>query len=166
MLHKPLFKLVLVFLLTLPLFGAPNLRKIWNNMTDRQRASIYHSYITGKPYDIGYTLAAINWQESVGGLYQISTDHHDFGVYHINIIWYLKENRIKNTMWTRSKYSTLIITHPNYSELYVISKIMGLLRANDNNFFKTWWRYNGSETYAVHILRKVVFLKKVFKLRY
>jgi len=161
-----MLKIYIMLLLTAQLFSATDLKKVWNNMYQEQRESIYQSYEAGVDYNLGYTLAAINWQESVGGVYQISMDYHDFGIYHINIKWYLRGEKIKDTMWNRSKYSTFILTHPKVSEIYVISKLQNILRSNGNNFYKTWWKYNGSKVYAKDIHDKVIFLKKVFKLKY
>jgi len=131
----------------------------WKAMSTEEKNSIIKSYVAGLPYNLQLTLAAINWQESMGGRWQISTDHNDVGIYHVNLHWYFKEMKIKDTIWNRSKYTTMLITKPKVCEIYVISKLQNLLLANNNNYYKTWWRYNGSEEYAKHILEKVHFLQ-------
>jgi len=139
------------------------LEKSWTNMSKVQRDSIRKSYTSGLDYSLGYTLAAINWQESVGGVYQISMDGNDYGIYHINIHWYLKAVHKKDTMWNRSKYATVLLTKPKYSEIYVISVLQNHLLSNGNNFYRTWWRYNGAKKYADAIRKKVIFLQKIIK---
>lgn len=155
--------LLMLLVITVTLFGdiKQDLAKDWEILSVKEKESILKSFETGEKYNIGLTLAAINWQESNGGRYQISTDNKDFGLYHINLYWYFKEFKIPDNMWNRSKHATLLLTKPEVSEQYVISKINNLLSIHDGDKFKVWKSYNGSHNYAVDISEKVKFLKNV-----
>jgi len=140
---------------------ASDVKTEWNSLSTEERSVIMESYVIGNDYNLGLTLAAICWQESMGGRWQISTDGNDVGLYHINLHWYMKEFHIKDTIWNRSKYATLLITKPELSRVYVLAKLTNLARTNHNNWHKVWWRYNGSEEYALNIKDKVMYLKTI-----
>jgi len=159
-----MLKIIMLFMLLVNISYAVDAKQEklaleWKTMTAEEKNSIIKSYVAGLPYNLQLTLAAINWQESMGGRWQISTDHNDVGIYHVNLYWYFKEMKIKDTIWNRSKYTTILMTKPKVCEIYVISKLQNLLLANGNDYYKAWWRYNGNEEYAKHILEKVHFLK-------
>jgi len=136
-----------------------NLNKEWRALNENEKASILRSYLVGRKDNIGLTLAAINWQESCGGRWQVSTDHNDAGVYHINLHWYFKDLGIKDTAYNRSKYTTFIILHPKLAEKYVIAKLLNLRKIYNGNYHRIWWHYNGSKKYSHDILLKVRFIR-------
>ena len=154
-------KILLLVILMFSVLGAReiNLKKEWHGLSKDEKASILKSYLVGRKYDMGLTLAAINWQESYGGRWQVSIDHNDVGIYHINLHWYFKALGIKDTIYNRSKYTTFIILHPKLSEKYVIAKLLNLRKMYNYNYYKVWWHYNGSKKYATAILHKVRFIR-------
>lgn len=158
-----MFKIMIGLLLTISLHA--NLLEDWNTLTEHEKDTIVMAYHRGKVNDIGLTLGAICWQESVGGRYLISTDKNDYGFYHVNIHWYLKELHIKENMWSISKYSSILMTRPDIEEAYVVAKIKYLRKVYRDNWHKIWWHYNGSELYAYHIAEKVKFLSYITKTR-
>ena len=156
-------KLVLMALILISsLYGKSKLEYAWNRLTYEEQHLIYKSYKTGLEHDIGLSLAAINWQESVGGRYRISMDGNDVGIYHVNLYWYFKELNIENTMWNRSKYATILITKPKIEESYVIYKLLNL-KSIHKEWVDVWTAYNGSKEYSIKILNKVRFLRRKFK---
>ena len=159
-------KILLLVVLTFSILGARevSLKKKWYALSSDEKASIIKSYLAGRKYDLGLTLAAINWQESCGGRWQVSIDHNDAGIYHINLHWYFKSLGIKDTVYNRSKYTTFIILHPKLSEKYVIAKLLNLRKMYNGNYYRVWWHYNGSKKYANNILHKVRFIRHVLRL--
>ena len=156
-------KLVLMALILISsLYGKSKLEYAWSHLSTQERMCIFNSYRAGLKYDIGLTLAAINWQESVGGRYRISIDGNDVGIYHVNLYWYFKEFNIENTMWNRSKYATILITKPKIEEAYVITKLINL-KLIHKHWIDVWTAYNGSKEYSIKILNKVRFLRRKFK---
>jgi len=158
--------LLSMILLTVSVSASSRLSKEWRDMSQKEKGSILKSYTDGLEDNIGLTLAAINWQESRGGRWQISIDKNDYGIYHVNLNWYFKTLGIKDNPYNRSQYGTLFITDPDIPLQYVKTKIKGLLKRYHNNFYVMWRHYNGfskDKTYANAILKKVIFLRKVLK---
>lgn len=56
-----------------------------DEMTLDQKEVLLRSYHFGKPHGLGYTLAAIAWQESCAGEYKINFDDPSAGVFHTYI---------------------------------------------------------------------------------
>ena len=161
--HKVLIIIILVMIISLNLL-ASNMQQDWNNLSYNQRSTIAHSYSVGTRYDLGLTMAAIAWQESDGGRYQIG--NNDYGIYQINIRYYLKHFGIKDHYYNRSKYATLLITDPESSEAYVIDKLIYLRNRHNGSYLKVWKHYNGSNdkatAYSYRIRNRVRFLRTIF----
>lgn len=49
-----------------------------------QKSNLQRAYLAGQPYDYGYTLAAIAWQESSAGRFRLNLSSNDLGMYQIN----------------------------------------------------------------------------------
>jgi len=154
-------KFLIVVLYAISLYGQDyNLEKDWVGMSEKEKKAIAASFQMGAKYNLGYTLAAINWHESKGGRWRISADGNDVGYYHVNVYWYLKENGIRNSIWKRLEYKTLLITNQKLELDYVISMLVKLRKKYKNAWLKIWRDYNGSPVYAKDILNKVIFLRK------
>ena len=153
-------KIMVIILLAIGL-SANNIpiEKDWMMLSEKEKVSILRSFLVGRKYDLGLTMAAINWQESRGGRWQVSTDHSDVGIYHINLYWYFKNLGISDNIYNRSQYTTLLILYPELSEEYVIDKLTTLRKRYNDNFYKVWWRYNGAKAYASKIREKVKFIR-------
>ena len=161
--HKVLIIIILVITMSLNLF-ASTLKQDWNNLSHKQKSTIAHSYFVGKRYNLELTMAAIAWQESAGGRYQIG--NNDYGIYQINIKYYLEHFGIKDSYHNRSKYATLLIVNPETSEAYVIDKLIYLRNRHNGSYLKVWKHYNGSNdkatAYSYRIRDKVRFLRTIF----
>jgi len=130
----------------------------WLNMSDGEQLAIVNSYHKGKRYDIGYTLAAIAWVESRGGRWRIGTSTSDFGIYHVNIYWYLKELGVEDTIYNRSKYATRLLIRPDIEEEFVINKLVNLHKSN-KSWIIVWYKYNGSMEYVKKIIDRINYIK-------
>lgn len=117
-------------------------------MSPEERYTVFESYLAGREYGIGLTLAGICWKESRGGRWQIGLDGTGFGLYHIDVKWFLKRNGIDDTPYNRSKWGTIIMLNRQFSEQYVISFIQTLRKRYHDNWYKVWKAYNGSDEYA------------------
>lgn len=155
-------KVIIILLLMINIGFSSSLNKEWNNLSNEQKNIAYKIYAMGSKHDIGLTLTAIAWQESKFGKYRISVNYEDVGYYHINLYWFFKEMGIKDNMYNRSKYITILMTKPDIEEKFVINKIL-TLKSVYNSWYKVWWHYNGSKVYANNILKKVRYLRKKFK---
>jgi len=152
--------LIMTILIVITLH-AQSIEKDWLSLSHKEREVIMSSYYKGLQYNLGFSLAAICWHESLGGRWQLTVGEmsSDYGLYHINIYWYLKEIKVKDTMWNRSRYATILMTQPDVAETYVINKLQTLVKAYNGDYNKVWTAYNGSKVYANSIRVKVKFLQ-------
>ena len=130
----------------------------WLNMSEEEQLVIINSYYKGNYYNVGYTLAAIAWIESRGGRWRIGTSSSDYGIYHVNIHWYLKELGVKDTMYNRSKYATRIMIRPDIEEEFVINKLVKLHKQY-KSWRTVWYKYNGSKEYVQKIADRIKYIK-------
>lgn len=166
---KFVVKLFYMVAMSISLYGESTFTELqydWANMKPEERFSIYESYMVGKSKDIGYSLAAINWQESKGGRWLYSTDHSDYGVYHVNLTWYMRTMDIENTLYNRVEWGSKLIKNRALGESYAIGKLLGLVERFNGDYMKVWKAYNGSNEraakYAKEIRAKVRFLRAAF----
>lgn len=101
-------KIIIMSLLFVNLLGS-TVKQEWYNLTTAQKTVIKSAYQFGLKYNYGLTLAAITVIESSGGKYRISTDFADVGVTQVNLYWFMKNNGIKNTLYSRSEWTTKLI---------------------------------------------------------
>lgn len=162
------YKVVVALLVTTlaAFLNASTLDEDWGNLRPNERWTVYQSYLTGKPYGLGLTMAAIAWKESNGGRWLISADGNDYGLYHINIYWFLKSQNIADNTYNRLEWGTRLIVNGGMGEAYVISKLTTLVNRYNGDYMKVWKAYNGSgeaaDRYASDIRNRVRVLRKSF----
>lgn len=159
-----MLKFVMFLLLPIMLFGdIMSEQHDWYSLTQNERDTIIQGYLDAKQFDLGLTVAAIIWQESRGGKWLISTDHNDYGLYHINLYWYMKSMGIKNTIYNKSEVASILITDKMTSLSYVVAKLVIYRKRYHGNYMKVWEAYNGigerGKVYAKKISSKVSFLR-------
>ena len=134
-------------------------------MTEAQRSAILSDYYYGKKYNVGWTLASINWAESSGCKYQIYKQQ--YGCYHQHIIYYLLDYSLKDNRYTKSYYATKLVTDKEFARLTAVNKLLKLKMQ-----YRTWHRtigaYNGTSNlttnkYQRRIYKYMRFLKKIIK---
>lgn len=140
-----------------------------NNNFDSQQINILKkSFMYGKPFDLGYTLAAIAWQESIAGKYLINVNDPSFGVYHILISSAANRSNIKGLEVNR--LAMALIRDQRLSASFAIKELLfwqGVLKPKDKDWSNVWAAYNGgynykssqAQTYSKNISRKIKWLK-------
>lgn len=126
-----------------------------------QREVLHMAFITGYPYDRGYTLAAIVWKESMVGDYVIRVNGGDgnkgsFGVGHMQLttaMYLIGEDSI----WrAKAKLTPKMINNDAFS---LDLSMKYLLRWSHLNWFNQIKRYNGqgpmADAYAVDVVERV-----------
>ena len=117
-------------------------------MSDQQKEILIQSYKLGEPFDMGFSLAAIAWQESSCGRYLINLQDPSAGVFHNNIISVLNRHGMRDTQWNRNFLAMKLINDFEFSaaeslaELEFWQSIHG-----DNNWLDIWQSYNGGFSY-------------------
>jgi hypothetical protein len=158
-------KVLLLTLLTcLSLFG---LEREWSEMNDRQKNNILMAYTKSKEFDLGYTMAAIMWQESLGGKYKVNLQDPSCGAFHNNINTIMARHSIENTSFNRNRICQMLIDNTDIALAEAITEIQYWLHERNGSFIEAWASYNGgwkmNKSYAENIRKKIVFLKKIIK---
>ena len=111
-----MFKLLLIlFMLSLGLQAST--LKDYYRLSEEQRAILHQAYLRAQPYDLGYTMAAFGWHESVAGKVRINTNFStdkpsiDVGLYHLNSISLLDRFYKLHPKITRSHYLDNVLLH-------------------------------------------------------
>ncbi|MGD8305015.1 MAG: hypothetical protein PVF17_00040 [Ignavibacteria bacterium] len=154
------------FILLIPfLLSAMSVEKEWSLLSKSQQKAIIEDYHYGKQYDVGLTLASINWAESTGCKFQIH--NNQYGCYHQHIKYFLSDYEIPDTKYNRSLYATKLVVNKEWSRDVAIKKILTLY-----NRYKSWDKaigaYNGTSNFTTHgyqkrIYRYMRFLKRYIK---
>lgn len=152
-------------ILLLPLLLLASPAKEWKALSDTQKSEIIADYNYGKTFDVGYSLAAINWQESSGCKYQIGELTGDYGCYHINLKYHLLRNTLDDNQYNRSAEATKLVVDRAYSRSIAIEQILFWNKVARGKWFVTWGMYNAGYapnlTYARNVANKVMFLKTI-----
>ena len=134
----------------------------WNYLlTDRQKYQILSDLKWGAKYNIGYTLAAINWEESQGCEF-IFSKGGGVGCYHQHVDYYLTDHKLSSNYRIWSKTHEMLLRRGG-GRSAAKWKIEALY-AKYGNWWYVWGAYNGTSNfktgrYQNKIATKVKFLK-------
>lgn len=140
------------------------------DLTPKQAKVLKQSYLYGKPFNLGYSLAAIAWHESLAGEYLINVNDPSFGVHHILIS--TAANRANVTGIEKNRLALNIVKSHKLSASFAIKELLYWQEnLKDNSFNNIWaaynagWNYKGSkgQYYASIIHDKVEWLKRCLK---
>ena len=158
---KNIVKLVLMFLLVGSLFSKeievkPELTqfdillKEYNNFTTEQMDTMLLVYLFGEQHNLEWSLTAIAWEETKFGIFKVPVDTcKDYGLMKHNIYWFLKRNKIPDTIWNRSKYGTKLVI----DDLYSLKESVKILRMGEKvkksweSYRAVWGYYNSGTIY-------------------
>lgn len=134
-------------------------------LDDSQLAMVFKSYQLGYEDDLGYTLAAISWQESSLGKYRVNPLSNDYGAYGIN---YLTIQRIDKINYYKTiKVLEKVIFNDELGSKYALETLRWNLRHFKGDWRKSiamynagfQWRSQEAREYVVEIVNKVNTLK-------
>lgn len=134
-------------------------------MTDEQFSVVHRSYEIGEPHNLGYSLAAIVWQESSAGEYLVNSDERSYGPYQINLKTAM--NRLdEQENFTKQQKNRLAsnLMRLEYSSLFAIKELQYWLSIHGNDWSKVWASYNGGWSYD-HAKPKLYSLEIASKIR-
>lgn len=145
-------------------------RKDYAYLSDKQISVINDAYKFGEKHNLGYSLAAIVWQESNAGELQVSMIGNDYGVCQININTYLRRFNIKDTSRNRSKYATKLILDTEHNYLSAVKELKFWISQKKLwESYKTsvWAKYNGghkgNNAYGEEIFKRIQILRENIK---
>jgi len=156
----------LLFLLLTATANAQSLSYQFNHLSAKQITVLKQACRQGIADNLCLSLAAIAWQESDFGKYNINLQDPSAGWYHIRIRTALARitPHIRNTAFNRNRVAQWLINDPNLAGSLAIAELKYWLHYWHGNYFKAWGSYNGgykgNRRYARAIAAKVMFLKK------
>lgn len=117
--------------------------------------------------DLAWTAAAIAWQESQFGRWQVnvnSATSWDCGMFQNNTKSVANHNDIPHNRYNMKEICTDLITSFNYAYLNFAKEVSFWERVHKGNWRKVWSSYNGgwagNPTYAKQIATRIQVLKK------
>lgn len=114
-----------------------------NRFTKAQRDHIIYAYNFGASKGMGYTMAAIAWQESCAGAYMINFSDPSAGLYHAHIPVVLKYySSYNDTPFTRNVMGQLLIDDRRFASQVALDSLMYWYRYHRGNYKNTIKSYN------------------------
>jgi len=132
-------------------------------------------YNYGRAFRLSYTLTAICWLESRGGIFIYNDRTHDFGITGININDFLKRTNRKNTKYNRMYYSSKLMRNDMLAMQYSVHNILywkktRRLYRGKPNWILIWSSYNrgyksNNMRYGYRIAKVIKRLKRFYWLK-
>lgn len=108
-----------------------------------QKDHLIYAYNFGAPKGMGYTMAAIAWQESCAGVYMINFSDPSAGIYHAHIPVVLKYySGYKDTAFTRNVMGQLLINDRKFASQVALDSLLYWQRYHKGNYKNIIKSYN------------------------
>lgn len=178
-------KLLIILFLVLGLYAndVDKYYKQLQHLSIEQKEVMLMSYMHGIKYDLGYTLAAIAWNESNFGKFKMNTKDGDnlkytgsYGVYHL-LLNSIMGNENNKSYWHASRIAEKLYSDDNYCASKAIEQLL---------YWKRYWKhknvnmvyshmvgsyntgynsikYSSGKKYAKTVLSRVKAIKRYFK---
>lgn len=137
--------------------------------TDEQKVLLQLAYDTGKPHDLGYSLAAIAWKEAFVGPYVIRVNgkdggHGSYGLLHMQLTTAMYLTGEKNIWKAKQDLVIRLMTDDLFSLHLSIKK----LKKHRHKGYRAMWKaYNGkgpmADKYSEAIAQNVAVLQNCYK---
>lgn len=135
------------------------------DMSVEQQVTLARSYQYGEPYDLGYTLSAIAWKESLAGKYKINYSDPSFGVYH-NVIHQVARREGVTGNFEKNRLAQRLVEDDEYAASQAIAELQSWLKYHKGDLYKAWASYNAGTAYeygldyAADVKKKIRVLKR------
>lgn len=108
-----------------------------------QRDNIIYAYNFGAPHGMGYTLAAIAWQESCAGVYMMNFSDPSAGLYHAHIPVVLKYySKYEDNAFTRNVMGQMLIDNRLFASQIALDTLLYWQKYHKGNHKNTIKSYN------------------------
>ena len=148
------------------------------DLTLKQQQTILWAFETGKQFDLSYSLAAIAWKESLGGLVDINLFDKPYGscgVFHNNLKTVIgdmtPEDHFILNKFNLNKLCSKLQHNRDYSLMEAVKVLRCFQKKYKNNWMKIWAAYNGgnahpNKNYAKDIYFRIQALKYIITIYY
>jgi len=144
---KILNKILILLLLVTALMGL-SLEQEFNMFTEEQYSIAIQSYGLGEPFGMGYTMAAIAWQESSSGTFLLNMNDPSAGVFANYIPSVLARHGIKDTQRNRNIMAQKLMNSIDLSAAEALSELEYWKSIHGESSWPLLWQsYNGGFSY-------------------
>jgi hypothetical protein len=132
--------LMIVFMFSIKVSASSCL--VFDKLNNQQKETLYKAYKYGETDGIGYSLAAIGWQESQAGKYLVNLSDPSFGVFAITIKTASKVEGIDEESFEANLLAQKLIFDFNYGMKMAKREILYWLNYHKEDWSRTWASYN------------------------
>lgn len=106
-----------------------------DDMNDKQKEVLVKSYHFGLKHDLGYTMAAIAWQESCAGEYRINFQDPSAGIFHTYIPGVFNRHpHLKRNGLTENIVGEMLIQDDSFSARETLAELLYWKKRHDNKW--------------------------------
>lgn len=162
------YLLLLCCLLTTSAFSECAAEKI---LDKQQMTVVRQAYALGIPHDLGYSLAAIVWQESGAGKWLINVQEHSYGPFQINLKTAIRRTGDGLLSPFQQNVLATSLLDLRFASTYAIQELEYWQSVHGREHWRSIWAsYNGGwrygsplpQRYADNIINKIALLKNCF----
>ena len=143
----------------------------YNLFLPKQKQVLQYSYEQGKPFNLGYTLAAIAWVESKAGKYRINLQDQSAGVYHCTIDQAIKRlPNLTDSNYDRNRIAQTLIDDDKLASAIAIEMLLEWkhIRPNWSDVVASYhggsnYRSNRAQNYLQLIRNRIEVLRLYIK---
>lgn len=113
------------------------------SFSEDQKEIIAYAYNYGKPYGLGYTLAAIAWHESCAGEYRMNFADPSAGIYHALIPGVLRRYQmLKDNGFNRNVIGELLVRDDEFASRVALDELLYWDKVRNGNWKDMIKSYN------------------------
>ncbi len=163
---KLLIGIIMPITLLLPCYGHANsLQQDFNQLDSKQISVLKQACLAGLPHGLCLTMAAIAWQESNLGKWNINLQDPSASWYHIRIQTAFKYTILKkHTRFNYNRIAQMLIDNEKWAGSIAVKQILFWKRYFHGSLYRAIGSYNGgyrwNRKYAREVWQKIKFLKK------
>lgn len=140
-------------------------------MSDEQRYTLMKAFAYGAPYDLGYTLAAIAWQESQAGSVPVNITDPSFGPFHCRMDTVMRRVALTDTPYNRNRIAARLLNDFEFAASMAVAELQYWQRVRHGKWRRMVRSYNAgynedskdAEAYVAKIIKKVKALRRSFR---
>jgi len=138
--------------------------KILDRMSYRQELVLKEIDETCKPYDLSLTCVAISLKESQLGRWALNPTTGDYGVMHINLKTFMRDNKLNESYYNKLYYASLLTRDDNFNINAGIKNLLHWKKKHHCNWEKMVGSYNAgnvpNKEYAKDVLNALRAYKR------
>lgn len=136
-------------------------------LTESQEEVLHRSYTLGSDVDLGWTLAAIAYQESSAGKFLVNVEGPAFGVHQVLLKSASRRMDMTST-WDKNRLAQRLMEDHDLSASLAIEELQFWQRLHGNNWTLVWasyysgynYRYKPGQDYAKKIASHIKTFKR------